>query len=98
MKHFIMQSQDNLYHSTDAIANAGGTTINYIDTKTGTDISSYSNILGAVITDSISSTTDFGLLLLKDNTRTAFYFFSSTVSNGCDVNFSATKNIRVFYF
>lgn len=82
----------------NAIASVGGTTIKYVDTETTVDISSYENILGAILLETLESSSRVGIVLLKDNVKTAFYKFISTVSDGCDVDFSARKSIRVFYF
>ena len=86
------------FYWTDAIASAGGTQIKSVDTRTTVDISGYGNILGAIYLEFLDYTTRFGLVLLKNRNETAFFKFTSTVSDGCDVDFSTLEDIRVFYF
>lgn len=82
------------FYSTDAIKNiSNGTTIKYLDTETCVSLSSYNNILGAVITSNNVGNT-FGIMLYKrSNGITAFY----RITDSGDMSATASLHIRVFY-
>ena len=76
----------------DAIANAGGTTIKYIDTFTNTPIK-VSNVLGAIITDKPEEL--LTPLLFKKGANTLIFY---PLGIGGSVNQNSIISIRVFYF
>lgn len=81
------------FKDTDAIKNiSNGTTIKYLDTETCVDLSSYNNILGAVITSDVGNT--FAIMLYKrPNGVKAFYRVSESGGTSATVHLP----IRVFY-
>lgn len=88
-----------LFLSTDAIANAGGTEIKYIDTQTGVDLTGVGNLLGAYINQEVSGAVAVGLILSRHGTTFVTFYpvqMGSTITIGTG---GGTKyNIRVFYF
>lgn len=81
--------------STDAIANAGGTTIKYVDTQTTVDVSGYGNILGAYITDAVGNV---AIGLVPYRSRTEVLAFVAVYLNQTVTLATGRINIRVFYY
>ena len=79
------------FYWTDAIANAGGTTIKYVDTKTA-QLITVSNVLGAIVTDNTGFAV--GPVLFRNGNYVVFY----ALTTAGVVNVNTTVNIRVFYF
>ena len=78
----------------NAIASAGGTTIRYVDVNNGTDVSSYGNIIGAMV---LSSSTNFEYsCIYKLNTGSTIV--GSNGSSGFDTRSHSYTTHRVFYF
>ena len=85
-----------LFFSTDAIANAGGTEIKYIDTQTGVELAGVGNILGAYITGATNA--NVGLVLFKSSTLSIVFYIIGVGSNKTLIFYNTVTNIRVFYF
>ena len=79
---------------TDAIANAGGTTIKTLNTTTGVNIT-VSNILGAIYNG--NSSTMYAVVLYQSS-KTRKYFGLLSEANSTIPDLSTREPITVFYF
>lgn len=80
--------------SSDATTESWGTTIQYVDTKTGVGVSEYGNILGAIPISTPSVLN--GLVPFYYKNDIVFYFVS--LSSSSSVLTSAEYDIRVYYY
>ena len=79
---------------TDAIASAGGTTINYMDVSNGTDVTSYKNrIIGTELNYMDNAGIGSSVIAYNNgNLYTAIIFSGGTIST------YTPASIRVFYY
>lgn len=80
---------------TDAITNAGGTSIKYIDVNNGTDISSYGNIIGGMVLSTKGSNSQSCIFTLSSGSKIVG---SRNGASGFDMSFHSEIRHRVFYF
>ena len=83
---------------TDAIAGmSSGTTIKYIDTQTNTTLNITSNILGAMITQSVGSSS-IGFVYAKYGSSSTIFYSITISTQSPTIDYDSKYNIRVFYF
>lgn len=82
--------------STDAIANAGGTKIKYIDTQTNVTLS-IENVLGANIKDNLGEPL-YSLIMVQYLKIYKIFYTMNSDSSDPHIDYSGGINIRVFYF
>ena len=82
------------FYWTDAIANASGTTIRYADVNNGTDVTSYGNIIGYLILETISNSTE-PIIVHTSGVKVAGCRIGANLPN---ISANDKIKIRVFYF
>ena len=92
----VYSMQQQITSLNDAIASAGGTTIQYVDTTSGVDVSGYGNIIGAMIIQN----TGLSIGLLCSRANGAIHFLPTIIGANSVITSSpsTTVNIRVFYY
>ena len=81
---------------SDTITSAEGTTIKYVDVRNGTDVPSYGNIIGCLILETTSNSTQPLIVTHVNGNKIT----GSRIGTSSGINISANDNIkiRVFYF
>ena len=92
----VYSMQQKINSLNDAIANAGGTKIKYIDTQTNVTLS-IENVLGGNIKDDLGKPLYSLIMVQYQKIYKIFYLMNSDTSDPI-IDYSGGINIRVFYF